>query len=364
VNKGAVVTISGINTAFPMQPTALSSDQKSTFLRRFSKLTCFSTLFLIFVGGMVTSTGSGLSVPDWPTTYGYFMFSFPLDQMVGGIRYEHTHRMVASIVGLFMLILSIALAVKEQRRWVKILGFWALAAVIIQGILGGLTVRFFLPPPVSIGHGVLAQTFFIMTIILAYSQSLERAKRVHSTTEGNVSANFFKVAVVLFVLVYCQLIIGAIMRHTKSGLAIPDFPTMGGYWLPPFNQTMLDRLNQTRQDLSWQLGVQFDPVTMAQVFIHFLHRFFALLITSTVVALDVLASKSSLEPRLKGTLFLLNIALIIQITLGIITVLSLKPPVITSLHVVTGGAMLGLSVLFLLRLSPLSWTNFKRIVLQ
>ena len=106
-------------------------------LRIFAKLTCFSTLLLIFIGGMVTSTGSGLAVPDWPLSYGTF---FP--PMVGGVFYEHGHRMVASLIGFMMLVLCIWLWIKEERRWVKILGSVALLAVILQGVLGGTTVLF------------------------------------------------------------------------------------------------------------------------------------------------------------------------------------------------------------------------------
>src|SRR5574341_2074884 len=95
------------------------------------------------------------------------MFSFPLSQMVGGILYEHGHRMVASIVGMLMVILAIWLWRKEPRRWVKWLGLAALLAVILQGILGGITVLYLLPIGVSVSHGALAQTFFCLTIGLS-----------------------------------------------------------------------------------------------------------------------------------------------------------------------------------------------------
>src|SRR3990167_9279428 len=104
-------------------------------INRFSRFLAFATYLLIFAGGMVTSTGSGLSVPDWPLSYGSF---FP--PMVGGVFYEHGHRMIASTVGFFMLCLAVWLGIKEKLRWVKNLGFFALGAVILQGILGGLTV--------------------------------------------------------------------------------------------------------------------------------------------------------------------------------------------------------------------------------
>src|SRR3989338_5637937 len=326
-----------------MKPVDLTNNSKTIFLRRFSKLTCFSTLFLIFAGGMVTSTGSGLSVPDWPLSYGML---FP--PMVGGVFYEHGHRMVAATVGFLTLCLAVSLTYWERRKWVKVLGFCALGAVILQGILGGITVLFFLPKPISIGHAVLAQTFFILTIIIAYTESTERSQRSHLGAK-KIPTNVLKGVLFLVILVYCQLMIGAVMRHTHSGLAIPDFPTMGGYWWPPFHEMILDKINQVRLDLNWQYNLQLEPVTMTQVVIHFLHRLFALLITLAVVTLDILGTKSPLDPKLKRTLFLINLVLFIQVALGIITVLSLKSPVITSLHVVTGGGgWLGLlSFLFL-----------------
>ena len=116
---------------------------------------------------MVTSTDSGLSVPDWPTTYGWNMFTFPMSKWVGGIRYEHSHRLIASTVGFLTIILAGWTWWVDPRRWVRRLGFAALGAVIVQGLLGGLTVLFFLPAPISIGHAGLAQIFFCLTLTLA-----------------------------------------------------------------------------------------------------------------------------------------------------------------------------------------------------
>jgi cytochrome c oxidase assembly protein subunit 15 len=322
------------------------------WLRRFSKLTCFSTLFLIFAGSLVTSTGSGLAVPDWPLSYGTL---FP--PMVGGIFYEHGHRMVASLVGLFMLILSVWLARVEERRWVRNLGFCALGAVIVQGILGGITVLFFLPTPVSVAHGVLAQTFFILTIIIVYSQSMEREQR-EEAADGGSSDRLVRIAFLFVVVVYLQLILGAMMRHTHSGLAIPDFPTMGGYVLPPFNDDMLSRINR------WRFDINLDPVIMLQVVLHFLHRAGAMIL---LVALAVLnftfwnSSKSGLAPA--GTVLLLDVLVAIQIGLGMMTVLSIKDPMITSFHVVTGAAILGMSFLLFLRTAPLTLPTFKKKLL-
>ena len=130
-------------------------------------LVAASTALLIFAGGLVTSTGSGLSVPDWPTTYGWFMLTFPLEKMVGGIFYEHSHRLIASGVGSLIVVLAVWLWKAEPRAWVRRLGYVALAAVVTQGILGGITVLWFLPDAVSIAHAGLAQLVFCLTVSIA-----------------------------------------------------------------------------------------------------------------------------------------------------------------------------------------------------
>src|SRR5512136_1178920 len=107
----------------------------TTWLHRFAKLLVAATLVLITAGGLVTSTGSGLSVPDWPTTYGWSMFTFPLSRWVGGIVYEHGHRLIASTVGMLTIVLVVWTWVKEKRLWVRALAFIALLGVITQGIL-------------------------------------------------------------------------------------------------------------------------------------------------------------------------------------------------------------------------------------
>src|SRR5213593_193706 len=129
-------------------------------LHRCALFLACSTAFLIFVGGLVTSNEAGLSVPDWPTTYGWNMFSFPYSKWVGGIFYEHGHRLLASFVGFLTVLLTIWTWAKENRAWVRWLSAAALGAVLLQGILGGLTVIFLLPAWISTLHACLAQTFF------------------------------------------------------------------------------------------------------------------------------------------------------------------------------------------------------------
>src|SRR5437667_10589411 len=129
--------------------SSLAEEGENSGLHRFALLTACFTALLIFVGGLVTSTESGLSVPDWPTTYGWNMFTFPFSKWVGGIFYEHTHRLMASFVGFLTVILTGWIWLSEERRWMKWLTTAALGTVILQGVLGGLTVLFLLPAPVS-----------------------------------------------------------------------------------------------------------------------------------------------------------------------------------------------------------------------
>ena len=320
------------------------------WLRRFSKLTVFSTLFLIFAGALVKSHEVGLSVPDWPTTYGKQMFAFPLSDMVGGIFYEHGHRIIATIVGFFTMIQAIWLGFSHHPNWLKKLGFFALAMVIIQGLFGGITVLFFLPPLVSIIHGILAQTFFIMTIIIAYSMSQERENRVDN---GMVQA-IRKGALLMGGLVYIQLILGALMRHTGSGLAIPDFPTMGGMWIPTFSSEMMANINYILFDLD------LDSVSKGQVIIHFIHRLGAVIVTGTIGYFYAKYGETIKANQRSKTVFIsIIVIVIIQFSLGVFTVLSARSPYIASFHVVTGAALLGLCTLLLLKVNSLKWSQWK-----
>src|SRR5256714_7905416 len=136
------------------------------WLNRFAWFTAFATLLLICSGGMVTSKGVGLAVPDWPTTFGYNMFLFPVSKWIGGVLFEHTHRLIASIVGFLIIILAIWLWRIEDRQSVKTLGLLAVAGVILQGILGGLRVTM-LKDQIGIFHACLAQAFLGLIVLIA-----------------------------------------------------------------------------------------------------------------------------------------------------------------------------------------------------
>ena len=320
------------------------------WVRRLSKLLVISTLLLIFAGALVKSHEVGLSVPDWPTSYGYQMFSFPLNDMIGGIFYEHGHRMIATVIGLMTLILAFAIYYTDHRLWLKKTAFFALGLVIIQGLFGGLTVLLFLPTPVSVIHAILAQIFLIVTVLIAYGLSKERANRNPNDSIDHKGLRFPAYLVAGFVFI--QLIIGALMRHTQSGLAIPDFPLSGGYIIPAFNQEMLNSI----QSMQFESGLPF--VTLSQIIIHYLHRMGALAVAISIgwLTLKIIQSKISNERLYRSIGFLITL-LIIQIILGAFTIWSIKEPFITSIHVVNGAVILGVSTLLILRVSPvkLSW---------
>ena len=152
-----------------MSPSnTVPSPGKVRVLHFLASLLAALTLCLLFVGAMVTSTNSGLSVPDWPTTFGQNMFAYPLSQMRGGVVYEHSHRLFASAVGMLTVLLAVATWIWEPRRWVRGLTFAALGLVCLQGLFGGLTVRMKLPVAVSSAHAGIAELFFCCTVWLAW----------------------------------------------------------------------------------------------------------------------------------------------------------------------------------------------------
>src|ERR1700687_2728780 len=179
----------------------------NVWLHRYTLVVAICTLFLVVAGGLVTSNDAGLSVPDWPLSYGKLM-----PRMEGGVFFEHGHRMVATTVGLLTIILAIWLSRSDKRRWMRRLGWVALAAVIAQGLLGGMTVIFMLPKPVSISHACLAQLFFSTTVLIALFTSAEW-KRESPLVEdtGAPALHSLAVAVPLFVL--AQLALGAAARQ-------------------------------------------------------------------------------------------------------------------------------------------------------
>jgi cytochrome c oxidase assembly protein subunit 15 len=310
-------------------------------LNRFAVFTAAATFFLIIAGGLVTSTQSGLSVPDWPNTYGRFMFAFPLEDMVGGIFYEHSHRMIASVVGFLTVILAVWLWRREERRWVRNLGAAALAAVIVQGALGGITVLFLLPTAVSVAHATLAQTFFAAVAAVALFTS--RWWVDHPSRPATVESPA-PLAAAAAAMVWVQLILGAIMRHSGAGLAVPDFPLAYGSIAPSLSPGALDAYTKALIDADIRLAAD-GPVSAGQVVIHLLHRYWGVA-TSAVLLWTAHRlfwwSPSGSRHRKIGVI--IAVLTVLQVTLGAATVLLRKPVDLTTAHVATGALLLVVSV--------------------
>ena len=297
----------------------------SRLLHRFAIALVGATLLLIFVGGLVTSTGSGLAVPDWPLSFGQF---FP--RMVGGVFYEHGHRMVATAVGFATLVFAVAVWRWELRRTVRGLALAAIAAVVAQGLLGGLTVILLLPPAVSVAHACLAQAFLCLTVALAVvtDPQWETLQPVRERRDANIGG----LTLVTTAAVYVQLILGAIMRHTGAGLAIPDFPLAFGGIVPPFDRP----------------GVA----------IHFAHRLGAVVVTM-LVAWTVAAVRThyATERHLTRPALLAAVLVVAQVSLGAVTVWTGKAVLPTTAHVAIGAALLATTFALALRsarLAPMS----------
>jgi cytochrome c oxidase assembly protein subunit 15 len=295
-------------------------------LHKFSRYVAASTVLLILAGSFVTSTDSGLSVPDWPTSYGWNMFTFPPSKWVGGILYEHSHRLIASTVGFLTIILALWIWLADPRRWLRWFGVGALMSVVAQGILGGITVLFFLPAAVSTAHAGLAEIFFCMTVAIALFTSPGWIAGYADI--GADDPTLRRAATTATLFIYSQILIGATMRHTGAGLAIPDFPWMFGHLVPDH----------------WNSAIA----------LHFAHRVGALVVAGTVIGTSIYVwMRHQDRPELARPATLIIFLVVIQVTLGALTVISRRDVLINSLHVVVGALVLTTSLVLTLR----SWRS-------
>jgi cytochrome c oxidase assembly protein subunit 15 len=360
----------------------------NAWLHRFAVLTAVATLALVGVGGLVTSHGAGLAVPDWPNTYGYNMFFFPISQWVGGVFYEHTHRLVASGVGLLTMALALWLYGKTARplmrwgglmllisgaassiamprhwtdgvvlgaaglalfgaswicprgepapKWLRRMGLAAFLAVLLQGVLGGLRVVW-LKDYIGIFHAALAQLFFVLTCAIALFTSRwwnSSERRNGGQTPGlPFRKSDSKAAGWLFILatllIFGQLLLGATMRHQHAGLAIPDFPLAYGRLWPPTDPASVAHYNQQRMEVAAA-----NPITTFQIRLQMVHRLVAVLILAAVAACAWLTRR--------GLAFAWLGLILAQALLGMATIWSNKAADIATAHVVVGALSLAL----------------------
>ncbi len=369
-------------------------------LSRLALLTAAATLGLIGMGGLVTSHGAGMSVPDWPNTYGYNMFFFPISKWVGGIFYEHTHRLVASGVGMLTSVLALWLYGKKSRpfmrwagvallcfggvalaadpkrwsnalvlgltgavlsgasffwprceaspKWLRRLGLIAFFAVVAQGILGGLRVTERMQQ-LGIFHATLAQLFFVLVCSIAlfaspwWESSGARLRDLRSAGQAPFGLRPREFGFVLgaTVLIFCQLALGATMRQQHAGLAIPDFPLAYGRFWPATDPASVASYNQHRMEI-----FAVNPITAAQILMQMAHRFMALLILIAVgfCAFSVRRRLGAGHRLSKLTLVWLGM-IFGQAFLGAATIWSNKAADIATAHVLGGALSLAMGTI-------------------
>ncbi len=300
-----------------LQETRRGAPGTRTALYRYAQVVAGSVVLLLVAGAMVTSTGSGLSVPDWPLSFGQVM-----PPMQGGVFYEHGHRMIAAAVGVLTIILAVWIWIREPRAWMRRLGWIALGLVVVQGVLGGMTVLLKLPVWTSAAHASLAQGFFMVTVFiaLALSPGWNRGARMPEASDSRLP--IWATAATL--AIYVQLVIGAVMRHLNAGLVIPDFPLSFGGLVP----------------------AHFTP----EIAIAYAHRVWALVTFVVVVAASVSALRTAgKRAELASPAILMLILVTAQVTLGAFIIWTQRQVHVTTTHVVTAAILLAVSLVLTAR---------------
>jgi cytochrome c oxidase assembly protein subunit 15 len=314
---------------------ASAQTSNDPWLHRFAVLTAIVTFCLLGVGGLVTSHEAGMSVPDWPTSYGYNMFALPIKFWKGGAFFEHSHRLLASGAGFLTTVLAVWLWLKEPRKWMKWLGVAAFLLVVAQGVLGGLRVTLKMDN-LGVIHGVVGQSYFILMCAIALFTSRFWVKRSAGEKMFSVTRGLWTLVLATTILIFCQLALGATMRGQHAGLAIPDFPTAYGKLWPDTSADAITRYNADRVEV-----FSANPITAFQIILQMTHRILALAIFILVVSVAWLSWKRLGGKNPLAKLAITWLALIVcQIALGAWTVWSNKAADVATLHVLVGALSL------------------------
>jgi len=287
-----------------------------TARHRFATLVAAVTWILLIAGGLVTSTASGLSVPDWPLSFGTL---FP--KMEGGVRFEHTHRLIAGSVLILTIILTVWIGRRERRPLVRSMVFLGMGAVVLQALLGGATVLLKLPPAVSSAHAGLAQLFFSLMVTTSAATSPGWRRPPSPAFRRTRPLLLVTAAAIL-----TQILIGAVMRHTGEGMAFPDFPRSNGMWIPSL-EDFGSRINYAHR------------VGAAAV---------ALLVLAAAHAAWHRSAPGSLERQAGG---LLPVFLAVQLLLWALSIWHDLPVLITAAHVAVAGLVFSTTVALAIRSS-------------
>ncbi|MCE0522968.1 MAG: COX15/CtaA family protein [Methylacidiphilales bacterium] len=309
-------------------------------LHRFACFCAGSILFLICLGGLVTSHEAGMSVPDWPNTYGYNMFFFPWQDWVGGIFYEHSHRLVAFGVGILVTILAVWLCFQE-RIWLRWMGVVVPVFIALEATIGGLRVVLS-EDQLGILHGCLAQLLFVSVSLIA----LFTSRWWIETRAGFTPHRWTGRTLAICGLIFCQLMIGATMRHEHAGLSISDFPLAYGQVWPNTDQASVDAYNLDR------LKHNEVPTSALYINMQMAHRVGAVLITVAILAAAAaMWLTPGAAPILRRWSAVWVGLVFLQFALGAFTIWTNKAADIATAHVAVGALTLVLGAL----LTAMSW---------
>jgi cytochrome c oxidase assembly protein subunit 15 len=303
-------------TDSPARPAAAAAAAAGGWLHRYATFVACCTFLLVIAGGLVTSTGSALAVPDWPLSFGQL---FP--RMEGGVLFEHGHRLIAASVGALTVVLALWASRTEPRRSVRALAWTLVGVVVLQGVFGGVTVLLRLPSAVSVAHAGLAQIFFALTVTMAAVTSPAHlaARPLPDSARGTRT-----LALAATLVLYVQILLGAIVRHTGAGLAIPDFPLAFGRLVPEFSNSLI----------MWQYA----------------HRVGAFAASVMVVwAVSRMLRRAGSERLVLLPAALMLALLGLQVFLGALTIWSLRAVVPTTAHVATSSLLFASSVVLTVR---------------
>ena len=282
---------------------------------RLAQATAAATFALLVIGGMVHATGSSLACPDWPLCYGQF---FPA--MEGGVLFEHGHRLVALAVSVLTLALAVTVWRRRRETAVRVGSLVALGLVLFQASLGALTVVWKLPLVVSSGHLATSMAFFSVLVWLAWRLAPAPEGAIDAPAPGGVRA----LAGAAALATYLQIVLGALVRHTGSGLACGTTVVLC-------------------EGAAWPLGGPAQLVT--------LHRYAGVVVALLVLAAAVAALRSG-PPRARGAARIAPVLVVVQVLLGAWTVWSMISVGVVSLHLAGGALLLADSLLLFLLLGP------------
>lgn len=277
-----------------------------------------------------------MSVPDWPTSYGYTMFALPIKFWHGGAFFEHTHRLLASAAGFLTTVLAVWLWLTDSRKWMKWLGVIAFLLVVAQGILGGLRVTLKMDN-LGVVHGVVGQSFFILLSAIALFTSRFWTNWTRNNNKMALAAPSLRLLVLATtILIFCQLMLGATMRGQHAGLAIPDFPAAYGSLWPDTSPAAVAHYNAGRMDVTAQ-----NPITAFQIVLQMVHRLVALAILILVAASAWQAWRQlgGRNPLTKLATFWLAL-IVCQVGLGAATIWTNKAADVATLHLMVGALSL------------------------